>query len=332
MALTQHEVEFQLTEVIPRAGVLFDALFVERLAGQVTTLLILNTILRVAVTQRILNQIINHIVIGHPVTATERTTVMIVGHLTAEQETDTGGICFLLAFQDRAGKGDSTQEVVVTIDGTTQLDRAVEITRSGFGNRDYSRHFGKLEDRNTTLVERFHLRRMEGVYLDIFPLDDVPDNRMLRWLQYRRYRLFDKLLYFAYRDPYKHGDGFSSRMIAFFQKRMSRERLHSRMKAILTRYNGKKRCSCCMTHGGGYIAIPKTAYGKPAMYKFENGSYCGPADAVTYLTLSYGKDYIIPPPPEKRETHYFQYCDFDRGYETASFDELKRLYDEQKKK
>lgn len=199
-------------------------------------------------------------------------------------------------------------------------------------NRDYSRHFGKLEDRNTTLVERFHLRRMEGVYLDIFPLDDVPDNRMLRWLQYRRYRLFDKLLYFAYRDPYKHGDGFSSRMIAFFQKRMSRERLHSRMKAILTRYNGKKRCSCCMTHGGGYIAIPKTAYGKPAMYKFENGSYCGPADAVTYLTLSYGKDYIIPPPPEKRETHYFQYCDFDRGYETASFDELKRLYDEQKKK
>lgn len=199
-------------------------------------------------------------------------------------------------------------------------------------NKDYSRHFAKLEDRNTTLVERFHLRRLEGIYLDIFPLDDVPDNRVLRWLQYRRYRLFDKLLYFCYRDPYKHGDGFSSRMIAFFQKRMSKERLHGRMKAILTRYNGKKKCSCCMTHGGGYTAIPKTAYSKPAVYKFENGSYWGPADSVTYLTLSYGKDYLTPPPPDKRETHYFQYCDFDRGYETASFDELKKLYDEQKKK
>ena len=25
-------------------------------------------------------------------------------------------------------------------------------------NRDYSRHFGKLEDRQTTLIERFHLK------------------------------------------------------------------------------------------------------------------------------------------------------------------------------
>jgi lipopolysaccharide cholinephosphotransferase len=197
-------------------------------------------------------------------------------------------------------------------------------------NRDYSRHFAKLEDRNTTLVDRFHLRRLTGVFLDIFPLDDVPDNKLLRWWHYRRFRMCEKLIYYAYRDPYKHGNGLSSKLMAFYQRHASRERLHARLTRILTEYNGKKGCTCCMAHGG-FNPIPKQAYGTPALYKFENGSYFGPSQPDVLLTRTYGSDYMELPPVEKRETHFFQYCDYEHGYETADFDELKRRYDELKK-
>jgi len=197
-------------------------------------------------------------------------------------------------------------------------------------NPDYSRHFGKLEDRQTTLIERFHLKRLGGVYLDIFPLDDVPDNRLKRWIQYRRFGFYDKMLYFAYRDPHKHGCGVSSWLLTIFQRNASREWLHRRMKRVLTLYNGSKNCSCCMAHGGGYCAIPKAVYGTPVGYQFETGSYWGPSDAQAYLTLVFGKDYMTPPPPGKRWSHNYHYCDYEHGYESADFDELKRIYDKKK--
>lgn len=197
-------------------------------------------------------------------------------------------------------------------------------------NKDYSRHFAKLEDKSTTLVERFYLKRLAGVYLDIFPLDDVPDNRLLRWWHYRRFKSCEKKLYYAYRDPYKHGNGLSSRLIASFQKRVSKERLHARLHKILTEYDGKANCSCCMAHGG-FNPIPKDVYGTPALYEFEKGFYMGPAMADRYLTCSFGNDYMELPPVEKRESHLFHYCDYHNGYETADFDELKRRYEEYKK-
>lgn len=194
-------------------------------------------------------------------------------------------------------------------------------------NHDYYRHFCKLEDKNTTLVERFHIRRLAGVYLDIFPMDDVPDNRFLRWWHYRRFALYDKLLYFANRDPYKHGYGLSSKLIAFFQRHISIDKLYAKRHKILIEYNGKKGCSCCMAHGG-FNPIRKEVFGTPGLYKFENGSYWGPADAKTYLSLSYGNDYMELPPVDKRVSHLFHYCDYDHGYETADFNELKRRYEE----
>lgn len=197
-------------------------------------------------------------------------------------------------------------------------------------DKEYSRHFAKLVDRNTTLVDRFHLRRLSGVFMDIFPLDDVPDNKLLRHWHYRRFRTCEKLLYYAYRDPYKHGNGLSARLMVLFQKLSSREKLHARLHKILTEYDGKPHCSCCMAHGG-FNPIPKDVYGTPVQYEFEKGSYMGPALPAEYLTCTFGSDYMQLPPVEKRETHGFHYCDYDHGYETANFDELKRRYEEYKK-
>ena len=123
----------------------------ERFAGQIASLLILGTIFGIAVTQRILDQVVDYILISHPGTATGRGCVVVVGNLATEQEADTGGIRFSLAFQDRTGKGNSTQEVVVAVNGTTQLDGAVEITRSGLSGNDREGGTITVLGRNTAL-------------------------------------------------------------------------------------------------------------------------------------------------------------------------------------
>lgn len=192
-------------------------------------------------------------------------------------------------------------------------------------NPDVSRHFAKLEDRNTTLVERFHLKKVGGLYVDIFPLDAVPDNVLSRRIHVARFKYVERLLYYAYRDPYKHGKGLSAAFYKLIQRCVSKEKLHARLQKIAKEYNGRENCSGVITHSS-FRPVPAETYGKPALYRFENREYWGPADAVPYLTINYGEDYIVPPPPEKRETHYFQYCDLDHGYDTADFDELKTLY------
>ena len=87
-----------------------------------------------------------------------------------------------------------------------------------------NRAVAKLEDKSTTLVERFYLGYVGGIYMDIFPLDSVPDNKLLRAWHYYRFNLKRRMLYLVYRDPYKHGRGLGSLMLRMLQKMVSKEK------------------------------------------------------------------------------------------------------------
>ena len=45
-------------------------------------------------------------------------------------------------------------------------------------DKEYPLPFAKVQDADTTLIERMHLKYLGGVYIDIFPLDGVPESRM----------------------------------------------------------------------------------------------------------------------------------------------------------
>ena len=189
-------------------------------------------------------------------------------------------------------------------------------------DNSYSRYFAKLEDCNTTVVERFHLERIGGLYMDIFPLDNVPDGKMARYFHYRRFHRLNKQLYFAYRDPYKHGHGVGPRLMAAYQKTLSREGLRSRITALAAQYSDVT-CSSCTTHDGKHEIFPYEIMGKPAEYEFEGHMFYGPADYDSFLKIMYGPDYMSPPPAHVQVSHLFEYVDFDTPYSQVSFDELK---------
>ena len=177
----------------------------------------------------------------------------------------------------------------------------------------YPKYFAKLEDRSTTLVENFGLGYVGGIYMDVFPLDAVPNNRLLRYVHFYKFHFLRKMLYYSYRDPYKHGRGLNAWAVKTFQRIFNRESLHKTSQRVLKEYNGKAGCDYVMTHDDGPRAYRTEIFGEPRDYEFEGKTFCGPAVSEGFLGVLYGPTYMQLPPEDKRRSHYHQYCDLEHG-------------------
>lgn len=187
----------------------------------------------------------------------------------------------------------------------------------------YPKYFAKLEDMSTTLVERFYLGYVGGIYMDIFPLDSVPDNKLLRAWHYYRFNLKRRMLYLVYRDPYKHGKGIGSLVLRSLQRLVSRKKLHERTHKVLTEFEDKKHCHYVMTHDDGFKAYHKEVFGEPISCEFEGHTFSAPSHPEGFLSVLYGPDYMTPPPVDKRDSHFHDYCDLEHGYVGVDIEELK---------
>lgn len=186
----------------------------------------------------------------------------------------------------------------------------------------YPKHFAKLEDASTTIVENINLGYKGGIYIDIFPLDEVPDNALLRRWHFLKFKLFRRMLYFAFRDPYKHGRGPKSWMPLIVQKLIGKAWVQRNIQRVMQEYKGKKNCSHLSAHGA--TAYPKPMFGVPQRMEFEGFMANAPTDSVNYLITDYGKDYMQLPPIEKRIAHFHHYCDFNTPYAEFDINTLKK--------
>ena len=62
-------------------------------------------------------------------------------------------------------------------------------------DKEYPLPFAKVQDADTTLIERMHLKYLGGVYIDIFPLDGVPESRMAQRMHFAKYEFYKRVLY-----------------------------------------------------------------------------------------------------------------------------------------
>lgn len=178
----------------------------------------------------------------------------------------------------------------------------------------YPKYFAKLEDTSTTIVENFYLGYAGGIYMDIFPLDEVPNNKVLRAIHFYKFNLLRRLEYMVYRDPYKHGRGPGAWSILLVQKLFSREWVQRTIQTVVKEYEDKPNCDLVMTHDDGFRAYEKTVFGTPSQEVFEGVTACAPAHPEGFLSVLYGDDYMVPPPVGKRQSHFHDYCDFNTPY------------------
>ncbi len=175
-------------------------------------------------------------------------------------------------------------------------------------------HYAKLIDRNTTLIENNYRNYIEGLYIDIFPLDAADIHSVC-----------GKIL--AKRIAYKHAlimnhcttstkKGFMRSLFNAYAKKCNLKRAHESLERLMTKNSGKNLPFVANYLGAWGIKeiVPTAIIGNPTLYVFEDTEFYGVEDYDGYLTSLYG-NYMALPPKEKRVfKHGFYYLDLFTPY------------------
>ena len=144
-------------------------------------------------------------------------------------------------------------------------------------DKEYPLPFAKVQDADTTLIERMHLKYLGGVYIDIFPLDGVPESRM------------------------------AQRML--FTLAGAQESIRKVMK----KYDFDQSALVCDYDDGMKGIMSKDILGTPTPILFENEEVWGVQKYDVYLSQKYG-DYMTIPKQSGQRQHNFHYLDLNKPY------------------
>jgi lipopolysaccharide cholinephosphotransferase len=146
-----------------------------------------------------------------------------------------------------------------------------------------------------------------GVYLDIFPLDNAPEEESLRQKQAKALKRVRKFK--SWRLPYSYSHKKWKRYLHYAVSGL----LFWASVPAINRYEQKQMrryedadttCICSMGSQYAYKkqCMERTVYGTPVLLDFEDRKYFAPQHYTDYLTRLYG-DYMQLPPPEKRQAN-----------------------------
>lgn len=187
----------------------------------------------------------------------------------------------------------------------TELDKEKFYFQDHRNTRGYRWGYGKLRRKNTLFLREFqeHMPYRQGIFIDIFPLDSVPDNYCLRsirnfecfcvrkilWSKVGKIaekNLFKRLVYeLLDKIPEKSVFNYYQKMVQIANKK------RTRMVRILTFPTPNNEY--------GYY---RNWYETSVEYLFENHWFQGIRDYDSYLTFKFG-NYMELPPQEERKTH-----------------------------
>ncbi|SHF17175.1 LicD family protein [Alkalibacter saccharofermentans] len=181
---------------------------------------------------------------------------------------------------------------------------------------DFSPPISRLCVQGTYVCEHFfrHLKFNKGAYLDVFSLDNIPNELVLRDKQKKRLEMIDKLMIYKLCIVYDKGI-LNSKLIAkkiiqlfmiplslsFFQRNREKE---------MTKYNIDEEteyvCQTAIKYGYDRGTHLRSTFGDPVLMEFEGEKYYVPHDWDSYLKTTYG-DYMKLPPIEERKPVYDVY-------------------------
>lgn len=146
----------------------------------------------------------------------------------------------------------------------------------------------------------------DGIYLDIFPLDEPPADRKLQEKQMQQIRRIKRVMELKAAYTYGKATGalkrLAKRLVQLLLVPVTLTMLNRRLHAVMQRHHG------C---GSGYLVsmashysywkqlMKQEIYGEPVPIRFEDRMYLAPACPDAYLTQLY-RNYMELPPEEKR--------------------------------
>lgn len=177
--------------------------------------------------------------------------------------------------------------------------------------------FGKIRKKGTIFSEDYsrHIKMNQGIWIDIFPYDNVPNDENER-AKFLKSVSFLKNLYIV-KSGYKTPPDMSvSGKIAYYLAKLlcifiSQDSLINKLDAKIKTYNGTN-CDNAFPFGGAYSAEkevqPKSMLEKPCPVEFEGRNCTTFNPYEKYLSDLYG-DYMQLPPENERKAGVHRICE-----------------------
>lgn len=153
----------------------------------------------------------------------------------------------------------------------------------------------------------------QRLYMDIFPLDNVPDTSEER-------AAFEKAIKkkkntiekIDVRDYENSGFVLFCKTIISLMLKPWRNAIITSTENLMEKYDSqdtKVVCSLCSQYSFKKQVMLRDVYGTPTKYLFEDTWFYGPEKIDAYLTTLYGPDYMkIPPVEKRRKGHDILFC------------------------
>lgn len=170
--------------------------------------------------------------------------------------------------------------------------------------------FGKVWDDRTVMVELRQKTSDMGVNIDVFPIDEVPDDNRIfeEWNTWRKKKIID-----IRRSSFHFSKDFSlwqNLLIPFVKLRyifFNNKKALCKLNREIQKFNGSNSQSVFETSCGLSVKhpFPKNLFDSLIEIKFEDKVYTAFANYDEYLSQAFG-DYMTLPPMEKRVAHHHE--------------------------
>lgn len=182
-------------------------------------------------------------------------------------------------------------------------------------NKNFQYGFCKLYDENSTYIEGLYDdKAVGGLYIDIFPIDDIGDD-WKKAEEIGKKIVFRKKVVAAIYAKGQRSSSIKTLGVKAMSLLPKTSKWFEWVYKVVEKYRGKNSKIITNVFGAYTIKeiLPKEFFGEPELYKFENTQFYGVEKPHEYLTRLYG-DYMTPPPEDKRGGHNIVYVDLETPY------------------
>lgn len=185
---------------------------------------------------------------------------------------------------------------------------------------EYPFSFSKIRLKGTHLVEKFSekSKMQNGIFIDIFPFDNVPDSKLKSFIQGKKYYICKRLLWIkkGFGDNMKD-NGVKQKMRYYLFKIFSCCFTYEFIKnyfyknQIKYNYQNTRKVVADGSYSYDKESINREWVSNLELVKFESEEFLSFKDRNEYLRYFYG-DYMKYPPKDKRNRHLLVRVDFGK--------------------
>lgn len=193
---------------------------------------------------------------------------------------------------------------------------------------EWQRPYIRVYDLKTTWKSKIVKERAMGVLVDVFPIDGVPSNGLIRRCFFARLKVLNVLRNSATRLQYQSDEPgiLIKKTLSLFVKPIGARYFAKRMEKVASRHDFDKcpLVACSVpAHYGHHETIRKELMSEAVLVPFEGRMLPVPTGYDTYLSNLYGDYMTVPKDAEENGFTHLDAWDVDLGPEDEA-DETKR--------